>query len=1162
MTLKISLSAKSKVKAWYTTTTALTGVSLAAMVLMAGQASAACYPVSCSVADGTVITVMPGNNGKVPLSATGATLNVGAGTSVTQDADPLATVGSLVSAGGDYYNPGGQVNLNGTAAAHITLTTNVLSYNSNATDSIPDGYNVGIGAGGVWGGSALAVGRVNGSYVDIVTHGTMANGVGTGNGGQITLDHSTITVFNTGTVSQHGNGIEISGSNGQTGAAYLASKFVGDAMTITTNAGYSHGVFITEGGQLELKNSSIDTGALNANGYSNGVFIGTSRNQLAGTPTDITSAELTNVNIHTRSTASNGIQVTSSGTQPAHVEMTGGSITTDGRAAAGILAQGRATTVNATGVTITTNNGSNSGWFPTEAGHGVAAAGYSTAAFNLNGAHITLIDSTITIGAASKGAFGAYASGTHTDGVTRSTVTLDNVNITNAAIWGHGVAASNGGVLNISNSSIAVTGANFPSTSASFSSYDAGAGVALLSWDSPTDGRGVNTTTTTTLNNVTVTSALGAGVLVRGGVHDVAITNSSVTGVQAVSVDGWLSSGADEIRVGSDLNRPGSLNLTLDNTVLTGTAWVARTDGSTAANPANLSASNLNLTNGSVWNMTGNSTVTNLRMNNAVVNFVPPTAAVPAADFHTLKIGVGGGTLNYTSGSTALSFVTGIPGLDGVGSSRFNMNTLMNAGGALTDQATDRLIVNGNVTGQHSIMVNALGAGALTSTTGSNHNNEGISIVQVAGTSAADSFSLANPGGMVVKSGFQYVLNAYGPGATNGAADGSQNLTNNTSGSHWDYRLQTPAALPPEPTCEELGTCPPPPPPPPGCEATNSCPIPPAPPAPPSRGAVGPSVPTYINLPVAMMNAGFQDIDMLHRRLGELHDDNPNALNRASRDTADGEAFVRVYGGQFDYNSNNSFNGYGYDFDQNYVAVQAGANVFSHRNENAITRVGFALTFGDMSMTTDSPSTLEGRSRAHVNSYSLQGYVTRQWDTGFYIDGVLSYGLFDGSIKDRVFTNSTDVSGNSFAAGIEMGRPWHFAENWTLEPQVQLVYQRLSFDNEIDNYGDSVYWGSPQQLIGRVGARLTRAFRTDDNQVFTPYAKVNVIHGFLDTGDVTVGANTFAMGNFGTALQIGAGLTGTLTERWSVYGDAAYQTSLDGNGFGGWVANVGVRRVW
>ncbi len=1149
-------------RAHYISSTALSGVSLLALGLMSGQANAQCMPISCTVSGSYTVTA--GNNAGIPFEAIGgATLNIDAGTTVTQDVDPMAIVGSLVSAGGDAYAPGGTVNLNGTSGAHITLTT-WNDFNSATGDGIPDGYNAGLNASGTWSGGAGPIGKVNGSYVDIVTHGVMANGAGAGNGGLVTLDHSTITVFNTGTVSQHGNGIEVTGSNEQSGADYVSSKFVGDHLTIVTHNGYSHGAFLTEGGQLVLTNSTIETGSLNANGHSQGILIGTSRNQLAGTPQDITSAELTNVQIHTHGQNGDGILVTSTGTQPAHVELTTVTIETDGAIAAGVLAQGNRTTVNGTDVKITINNGTNSLWFPTEAGHGVAAAGYDTGAFNLNGAHISLTNSTIDIGAGSTSAFGAYASGVHTDGVTHSTVTLDNVDITNAAVWGHGVAASNGGVLNISNSSIAVTGGN---ADGSFNRPDAGAGVALISWDKPIDDRSVDTTTTTTLNNVTVTSTQGAGVLAIGGVHDATATNSTITGVRAVSVNGWT---LNMPGVTSDLTRPGVLNLTLDNTTLNGTAWVANTDGTTAAETGNVSASNLNLTNGSTWNMAGNSAVTNLRMNNATVNFAVPTAPAPTqADFNTLTVGVGGGTLNYTSGATPMSLVTGIPGLDGVGSSRFNMNTLMNAGGTLADQATDRLIVNGNVTGQHQVMVNALGSGAFTSTTGSNTNNEGISIIQVAGTSAADSFALANPGGYVAAGAYQYRMYAYGPGSSNGAADTSQNLTSNTSGSHWDYRLQTPVVVPPTPGCEATNSCPPPPPPPP-CEDLGNCPQNPENPLDPrepqqpraERGPLVPQAPTYINLPTAMLNAGFQDIDMLHRRLGELHDDNPNALNRAAGEKTDGEAFVRIYGGMFDYNSNRNYNNYGYDFDQNYVAVQMGANVYSHRNETAITRVGFALTLGDMSMETNSPNIFEGTSKAHVNTYSLQGYVTRQWDTGFYIDGVMSFGLFDGSVDSYARNGVGDVSGNSFAVGLEVGRPWHFAENWTLEPQAQLVYQRLSFDNQVDKDGIDVYMGSPQQVTGRIGARLTRAFRTDENQLITPYAKLNLIHGFMDDNRVVIGGSTFASGTQGTALQIGGGVTGTLNEHWSVYGDAAYQTSLSGNGFDGIVANAGVRYVW
>jgi outer membrane autotransporter protein len=73
------------------------------------------------------------------------------------------------------------------------------------------------------------------------------------------------------------------------------------------------------------------------------------------------------------------------------------------------------------------------------------------------------------------------------------------------------------------------------------------------------------------------------------------------------------------------------------------------------------------------------------------------------------------------------------------------LNTLLNEGGAATQ--SDRLVVGDNVSGTTAIRVNQSGSGALTV-------GDVIQLVQVSGTSAANSFHLAAP---VQAGAYQYL---------------------------------------------------------------------------------------------------------------------------------------------------------------------------------------------------------------------------------------------------------------------------------------------------------------------------------------------------------------------------------------------------------------------
>ena len=134
------------------------------------------------------------------------------------------------------------------------------------------------------------------------------------------------------------------------------------------------------------------------------------------------------------------------------------------------------------------------------------------------------------------------------------------------------------------------------------------------------------------------------------------------------------------------------------------------------------STTNVSLTNGSIWTMTGSSVATGLNVTNSAILFAPPSVG----GFKTLTTG------SYVGTGASLTLNTALGG---------------------SNSPTDRLIVNGGtVTGLTSLTIkNAGGAGA--QTTGS-----GIQVVTTTngGTTAAGAFQLANT---PVAGGFLYSLN-------------------------------------------------------------------------------------------------------------------------------------------------------------------------------------------------------------------------------------------------------------------------------------------------------------------------------------------------------------------------------------------------------------------
>jgi outer membrane autotransporter protein len=452
------------------------------------------------------------------------------------------------------------------------------------------------------------------------------------------------------------------------------------------------------------------------------------------------------------------------------------------------------------------------------------------------------------------------------------------------------------------------------------------------------------------------------------------------------------------------------------------------------------------------------------------------------------------------------------------------IGTLLNAGGPLANQVTDRLLVSGNVTGNSSLVVRAFGEGALT-TPNTPSAVHGISLIQVAGSSAVGAFTL--PGGYVDGgTPYRYQLYAFGPGSPYGAASATQGVV--AGGVNWDYRLENVYVSPIGPEPPEPG-----------------------PPPPDSRPELAPQIPSYLSLPTALFNAGLQDLDSLHRRLGEIRDDS------ARGSPEDGEVFIRSYGNAFRYTSNRSFADYGYNSTQDYGAIQFGANAIFKHDLNGTLRGGLFGTFGDLWL---QPNAVDGASSGRFNAYSLAGALTWQSGQGWYVDAIVAGGAFYGSVDTPSRGRAANSAGTTMSASIEAGYPLALGwQNLALEPELQLIGQRLLFAPVIDSDGIAVNIGSQSQGVFRAGFRLLKPFTTADSGLLTPYLKVNLLQGIGGGGTVDIAGDPFVTGAYGTAVQVGGGVNGALSRNLSAYGDVAWQDAVSAGGFRGWTFNAGVR---
>lgn len=504
---------------------------------------------------------------------------------------------------------------------------------------------------------------------------------------------------------------------------------------------------------------------------------------------------------------------------------------------------------------------------------------------------------------------------------------------------------------------------------------------------------------------------------------------------------------------------------------------------------------------GSVWNVTGDATVTNLN-NAGTVAF-----GAPAGGVHKSLMVTG----NYNGGGTVV------------------MNTTLNTGGPLSAQSTDRLLIKGNATGTTTLLLKSSGTGGNTNTSLNNLKvpTEGISLVQVAGNASSDSFKLGGAGYVAANnSPYQYRVFAYGPGQTAASQSllGGDNLD-------WDYRLQT-AYLGPDGN------------PVPGMPGTGG--------GGGGRPALVAQASSDLVAPLALQNYGATVMGTLNRRLGEIRgNDVPPPDNRA-------EMFSRVIGSSGSYRSNRSFDSYGYDFDQDIEAMQIGGNWLHLADQDQNLRLGAAVTIGSTSVRPKARDAEDSKFRLDARSLALTG--TWQHKSGWYVDGVLSAGTFSGDISTDASGKAGRIQGNSLEASLETGKAFTLDNGFVVEPQLQLMSQTFSLDNHTDMDGVKTRWADNTFLTARGGVKVTIPVHSAPD--WKPYVAANLLQTWGGNDDVKLADTSFTPGTVGTAMQLQVGATGRISRNLSLYGDLSGQQRIGGHGVSSVSANVGIRYLF
>ena len=539
---------------------------------------------------------------------------------------------------------------------------------------------------------------------------------------------------------------------------------------------------------------------------------------------------------------------------------------------------------------------------------------------------------------------------------------------------------------------------------------------------------------------------------------------------------------------------------------------------------------------GSGGTLGGYGSVTGATVNNGVIaagSATPGFSDSPTGTFTIIGNLLNQGAIQLASEASIGNVLEVRGNYTGAGGS-MDINTFLGGDGS----PSDRLVINGGAaTGNTSVHVtNVGGPGALTTA-------NGIQVVSaVSGaTTSPGAFSLSNP---ELRAGaFDYRL-------FRGGVSGSAN----------DWFLRSDFIVPPIPPEPPIPPIPP---------------IPPFPPTPPPNPLppgvafpiIGPELATYGVVQPLARQLGLSILGTLDDRRGDTSDPDgcavqpaaaPGALPTRKRGPAlapcplfspsiwgrfFGETVHNHYSAFADPRADGNLGGF-----QGGIDLLRGSLIAGHYE-----RAGLYGAYGDVNadvngLVTNPAATayiLTHTGSMNLDAWSAGGYWTHVGPGGWYLDAVLQGTWYYGSAGTQFARLNTD--GTGFIASLEGGAPFSWPQlgpGFAIEPQGQILWQKVSFRHDNDGLGD-VALGDTTGPSGRIGLRTKWTIATAGGQIWQPYLRGNLWRDWGAEADaVFSGADGVPLVNQATMLEFGGGLTGRINANVSVFANVDYEFTV------------------
>jgi outer membrane autotransporter protein len=281
-----------------------------------------------------------------------------------------------------------------------------------------------------------------------------------------------------------------------------------------------------------------------------------------------------------------------------------------------------------------------------------------------------------------------------------------------------------------------------------------------------------------------------------------------------------------------------------------------------------------------------------------------------------------------------------------------------------------------------------------------------------------------------------------------------------------------------------------------------------APPTPMVAPIIGPELATYGVVQPIARQMGLTTLGTFHERVGDAAAD-AACLNATLDSVAITKAPVlqsncrpAVWGRLFGQQIDNHYQALADPRASGQVAgIQTGVDVWRGSlipGHNDTAGLYFAYGNGNVGvdgLVTNAAATaymLQHTGSLNLNAYSLGGYWTHYGPSGWYIDAVLQGSFYNGNAATQFANLSTNGTGfiSSLEAGYPISLPW-FGPRFVLQPEGQIIWQRVSFDDANDGLGP-VALGTTSGASGRLGLRGKWTINDPAGRVWQPYVLANV----------------------------------------------------------------------